>query len=244
MSHDCQRLRIDCVEGPEDVKPSFVVTDPADLPAAVPAALREPLTELGVSQRLANPWLWDAITTAILRQGVHPDRGRRLYRTWCSAYGTIVEGPFGPLTLAPDHTRVLDIQMNTFAVAGTRFHYNALTTAAAQYELHHKEWQHLNAAALAAALTNLPHLEPWTARVAAADFTGDFSIYPHDDLAVRSRAADIVATPGPTGKRTPSARCGPAGAVTTGPNCTPSPSPPSPGESTPDDIQDLNVACR
>ncbi|WP_280883333.1 hypothetical protein [Streptomyces pseudovenezuelae] len=192
MSYDSQGLRIDCVEGPEDVKPSFVVTDPADLPAAVPAALREPLTELGVSQRLANPWLWDAITIAVLRQGVHPDRAVRLYHTWCAAYGINVEGPFGPVYLAPDHSAVLGMPRSSFAVAGVQFHYNALTSAASLYQQHHLEMQRLDAAALADALMSLPHLEPWTARVAAADFTGDFSIYPYDDLAVRSRAADIA----------------------------------------------------
>ena len=194
MSYDSQGLRIDCVEGSEDVKPSFVATDPADLPAAAPAALRSGLTELGVSQRLANPWLWDAITTAILRQVMRADQARKLYRNWCSTYGTAVAGPFCSLAIAPDPTRVLRLPESSFAAVGAKFHRTALQAAAEQYEQHHAAWEHLDATALVAALTGIPRIGPWTARTAAADFTGDFSIYPHDDLAVRTWASQIAPT--------------------------------------------------
>ncbi|MFF4276145.1 hypothetical protein [Streptomyces sp. NPDC001536] len=192
MSHDSQGLRIDCVDGSEDIKPSFCVTDPADLPAAAPATLRDGLVELGVSQRLANPWLWDAITTAILRQVVRADQARKVYRTWCSTYGTDVGGPFGRLAVAPTHTKVLKLAESSFAAVGAKFHRTALQAAAEQYDKHHETWQHLDAAALADVLTTIPRIGPWTARAAAADFTGDFSIYPHDDLAVRTWAAQIA----------------------------------------------------
>ncbi|MEH0576812.1 MULTISPECIES: hypothetical protein [Streptomyces] len=192
MSHDTYGLRVDCVNGSEDFKPSFVVTDPADLPAAAPSALRDGLVELGVSQRLANPWLWDAITTAILRQVVRADQARKLYRTWCKTYGTPVDGPFGPLAVAPTHTRVLELPDSSFAVVGAKFHRTALRAAAEHYERHHDAWRHADAGDLVVALSNIPRIGPWTARAAAADFTGDFSAYPHDDLAVRTWAAQIA----------------------------------------------------
>jgi DNA-3-methyladenine glycosylase II len=192
MSYGNHGLRIDCVKGSEDIKPSFVATDPADLPAAAPAALRNGLTKLGVSQRLANPRLWDAITTAILRQVVRADQARKLYRNWCSTYGTTVDGPFGPLAVAPNHTRVLSLPESSFAAIGAKFHRTALQAAAEQYGQHHETWEHLDATALVTALTGIPRIGPWTAHAAAADFTGDFSIYPHDDLAVRTWAAQIA----------------------------------------------------
>lgn len=192
MSHDTYGLRVDCVDGSEDVKPSFVVTDPAGLPAAAPSALRDGLVELGASQRLANPWLWDAITTAILRQVVRADQARKLYRTWCATYGTAVDGPFGPLAVAPTHTRVLELPDSGFAAVGAKFHRTALQAAAEHYDRHHDAWGHTDAGELAVALTGIPRIGPWTARAAAADFTGDFSIYPHDDLAVRTWAAQIA----------------------------------------------------
>ncbi|MFF9705449.1 hypothetical protein [Streptomyces griseofuscus] len=54
MSHDGDGLHTVCVEGSEDVKPEFVSTDPANLPPAAPAVLRDGLGRLGVTRRLAN----------------------------------------------------------------------------------------------------------------------------------------------------------------------------------------------
>lgn len=192
LSHDAHGLRVDCVDGSEDLKPSFVVTDPADLPAAAPTPLRDGLVELGITQRLANPWLWDAITTAILRQVVRADQARKLYRTWCTTYGTTVDGPFGPLAVAPTHTQVLELPDASFTAIGAKFHCTALQAAAEHYDRHHKAWSQAQASDLVAALTGIPRIGRWTARAAAADFTGDFSVYPHDDLAVRTWAAQIA----------------------------------------------------
>ncbi|WEO92672.1 hypothetical protein A6P39_000160 [Streptomyces sp. FXJ1.172] len=190
--HDRDGLHMACVDGTEDVKPEFVATDLAHLPPAAPAALREGLAALGVTQRLANPWLWDAITTAVLRQVVRADQARKVYRTWCSTYGTTVEGPRGPLAAAPGPDSVLALADEQFAKVGAKFHRTALTAAATHYKRHHNEWEQLKAGALAAALTRIPRIGPWTAAAAATDFTGDFSVYPHDDLAVRTWAAKIA----------------------------------------------------
>ncbi|MDX3383491.1 hypothetical protein PV682_18745 [Streptomyces niveiscabiei] len=192
LSHDRDGLHMTCVDGTEDVKPEFVSTDPAHLPPAAPAALREGLVQLGVTQRLANPWLWDAITTAILRQVVRADQARKLYRTWCSTYGTTVEGPQGGLAVAPVPTGVLDLTDEQFADVGATFHRTALRAAAAAYRQHHTTWERLDPADLVTALTGIPRIGPWTAAAAATDFTGDFSVYPHDDLAVRTWAAQIA----------------------------------------------------
>ncbi|MFF7130453.1 hypothetical protein [Streptomyces sp. NPDC008240] len=192
LSHDRDGLHVACVDGTEDVKPAFVSTDPAHLPPAAPAALREGLARLGVTRRVANPWLWDAITTAILRQVVRADQARKLYRAWCSTYGTTVEGPRGALAVAPAPGEVLTLAEEQFTEVGAKFHRTALQAAAAHYERHHTEWEQLDAGALATALTRIPRIGPWTAAAAACDYTGDFSIYPHDDLAVRTWAAQVA----------------------------------------------------
>lgn len=192
LAHDHRGLHVDCVEGTEDVKPTIVTTDPANVPSAAPQALRTGLHGLGVSQRLANPWLWDAITTAILRQVVRADQARKLYRAWCSTYGTAIEGPFGTLAVAPAHTHVLELADESFAAVGAKFHRTALQAAAEHYERHRTAWEEAPPEDLFAGLTTIPRIGPWTARAAAADFTGDFSVYPHDDLAVRTWAAQIA----------------------------------------------------
>ena len=120
-----------CVQGTEDVKPTFVPTDPACLPATVPAALRAGLDELGVTQRLANPWLWDAISTAILRQVVRADQARKLYRAWCRTFGTTVQGPFGEFAVSPTPADVLALADEEFTGVGAKFHRTVLQAAAA-----------------------------------------------------------------------------------------------------------------
>lgn len=181
-----------CVQGSEDVKPAFLSTDPSALSAGVPAELKSGLDDLGPSQRLANPWLWDAITTAILRQVVRAGQACKLYRVWCRTFGTTVESPVGDLSVAPATTRVLELDDEQFAHIGAKFHRSALRAAATQYERHHTHWQRMDARDLVVALTGVPRIGPWTAAAAVADYTGDFSVYPHDDLAVRTWAAQIA----------------------------------------------------
>lgn len=192
LSWDQEGPRMRCVQGAEDVKPVFVTTDPSCLPGSVPAALKAGLDDLGPTQRLVNPWLWDAITTAILRQVVRAGQARKLYRAWCGAYGTTVESPTGLLALAPTPARVLELDDAQFAAVGAKFHRGALQAAATRYERLHAEWRRLDAPDLVTALTSIPRIGPWTAAAATADHTGDFSIYPHDDLAVRTWAAQIA----------------------------------------------------
>ncbi|MEV7020152.1 hypothetical protein C1708_32965 [Streptomyces sp. DH-12] len=192
VSHDRDGIHTTCVDGTEDFKPKFVSTDPAHLPPTAPASLREGLARLGVTQRLANPWLWDAVTTAILRQVVRADQARKLYRAWCRTYGTTVEGPQGALSVAPAPAVVLGLTEEQFTAVGARFHRTALLAAATEYERKHHAWENLHAGPLATALTCIPRVGPWTAAAAACDFTGDFGTYPHDDLAVRTWAARIA----------------------------------------------------
>lgn len=148
--------------------------------------------DLGATTRLTNPSLWDAITTAVLRQVVRADQARKLYRKWCDSYGTTVQGPDGVLAVAPTPEQVLELADDQFADIGAKFHRSALQAAAAHYQQSALHWQRMNADDLAAALVTVPRIGPWTAAAAACDFTGDFAIYPHDDLAVRTWAARIA----------------------------------------------------
>ncbi|MFF3730768.1 hypothetical protein ACFYXM_10725 [Streptomyces sp. NPDC002476] len=194
VAWDSDGVHLTCVDGSEDVKPTVVTTDPARVPADVPAQLREGLDGLGVTQRLANPWLWDAITTAVLRQVVRAEQARKLYRAWCWGYGSRYTTPYGELTLAPSPAQVLAPTDDEFANIGAKFHSTVLRAAAGLYEANAARWQHLGAPELTAALVRVPRIGPWTAAAAASDFTGDFAVYPHDDLAVRTWAAKIAPT--------------------------------------------------
>lgn len=194
LSWDQEGPHMGCVQGAEDAKPVFVTTDPSCLPGTVPAELRIGLDALGPTRRLANPWLWDAITTAILRQVVRAGQARKLYRAWCGRFGTTVESATGDLFVAPTAARVLELDDEQFTDVGAKFHRAVLQAAATHYERHHSRWGRLDSRDLVAALTSIPRIGPWTAAAATADYTGDFSVYPHDDLAVRTWAAQIAPT--------------------------------------------------
>ncbi|NGO71461.1 hypothetical protein [Streptomyces boncukensis] len=177
------------------VAPPAPRTAPHELPTAPEAApLVQRIATLGHAQRLTNPSLWDAITTAILRQVVRAEQARKVYRRWCANHGRAVDTSVGPLCLAPSPDTVLGLPDEAFAESGTRFHRTALCAAATAYIKHQAAWAQLAPEDLVKALDEIPRIGPWTASAAAADYTGDFSVYPHGDLAVRTWAR--LALPG------------------------------------------------
>lgn len=164
-------------------------TAPHALPTTSGAvSVAQRFATLGTVHRLTNPSLWDAVTTAILRQVVRAEQARKVHRRWCLTHGRAIETPAGPLSLVPDPETVLALPDEAFGEAGTAFHRSALRAAAAAYGEHHDMWEQFTPEGLVKALIEVPRIGPWTASAAAADYTGDFSIYPHGDLAVRTWA--------------------------------------------------------
>lgn len=182
------RVELTCLQGP-GARPAIRTVTADSLPPRTPPCLAAALAELGTVHRLPNPWLWDAITTAILRQVVRAAQARALYRTWCQTHGMSIADDAGKLALPPGPQTVLALPGAAFSEAGTAFHRTTLQAAAAAYLQHADAWSELPPAELADALDTVPGIGPWTARAAAADYTGDFSIYPHGDLAVRTWAS-------------------------------------------------------
>ena len=172
--------------------PTIATTQAHELPARLPRHLGTPLTALGTVIRVANPSLWDALSTAILRQVIRAPQARKVYRAWCSTHGTTVNTPYGQLSVVPEPKTVLGLADDDFTSVGAAFHRTALQAAAAAYLEHAEHWQSLDAEQLATALTAILRIGPWTAAAAASDFTGDFSVYPHHDLAVRTWARRIA----------------------------------------------------
>ncbi|WP_234440434.1 hypothetical protein [Streptomyces rimosus] len=181
-------LRLVGAEG-DGQSPPVLSVAPSILPASRTAAtLVQCLASLGTVQRLTNPSLWDAITTAILRQVVRADQARRVYRSWCQVHGPAVPAESSVLPPCPDPETVLSLCDRQFTEANTTFHRTALRAAAAAYRARHHTWEQLSPDDLVKALQEVPRIGPWTAAAAAADYTGDFAVYPHGDLAVRTWA--------------------------------------------------------
>ncbi|MEU7261011.1 hypothetical protein AB0B21_35200 [Streptomyces rimosus] len=97
---------------------------------------------------------------------------------------------------------MLRLNDQQFAQVGTAFHRTALRAAAAAYRAHHHTWEHLSPDDLVKALREVPRIGPWTAAAAAANYCGDFAVYPHGDLAVRTWARRVAPDhPFPDGER-------------------------------------------
>ncbi|MEU4244233.1 hypothetical protein [Actinoplanes sp. NPDC026619] len=161
-------------------------------------SLGDALAELGPVLRVRNADLWDAIGTAIIRQVIRAGQARVLYQRFCQRYGDSVKSPAESGFLFPTPEKVAGLSASAFTELGMRFKRPALTAAAEAYLSHGTHWQTLPAQDLVTALQVVPRIGPWTAGAAAADFTGNFAVYPYADLAVRTwvgRAAPDVDWP-------------------------------------------------
>ncbi|WP_245562502.1 hypothetical protein [Nocardia araoensis] len=151
------------------------------------------LKAAGVVTRLANPSLWDALATAIVRQVIRAGQARKLYLLFSRAHGQRVSHGDTTAWLFPEPQKILELPDQTFSDIGVAFKRPALQAAARAYLEHGKEWTAMAESAgerlaLIDALQVVPRIGPWTAGAAVADFTNDFSVYPYADLAVRTWA--------------------------------------------------------
>lgn len=150
----------------------------------IPAGLRAALNRLGPVQRVRNADLWDALATAIIRQVIRATQARTMYRALLNAVGQRA----GEQCLPPTAEQVLAMPERAFTALGMAFKRRPLHAAANAYLQYRDEWAVLPADALVKALQTVPRIGPWTAGAAVADHTGDFSLYPYADLAVRTWA--------------------------------------------------------
>ncbi|WP_435611763.1 hypothetical protein [Streptomyces sp. bgisy159] len=190
-NHRSEHLALWPVTGdPAAEQPPVAYTSPIELPAAPEQAapLLDALVRLGTVARLTNTSLWDAIVTAVLRQVVTAKQAARKHRAFYTAYGRTFNTVAGEFATVPTPETVLGIDDDGFAAVGAKFNRNALRAAAEAYLDRGEHWATLDPESLIKELVEVRRIGPWTAAAAAADFTGDFSIYPHGDLAVRTWA--------------------------------------------------------
>ncbi|MBD0709189.1 hypothetical protein BU197_12575 [Streptomyces sp. CBMA291] len=205
-NHQLQHLGLRPVSGNSlSEPPPLAYTSSIELPATPTKAepLFGELVRLGTVAHLKNPSLWDAIVTAILRQVVSAKQAVRKHQAFSSAYGRRFGTTAGELALVPSPKTVLGLSPDEFAAVGTKFNHTALCAAAEAYLDRGEQWSALDPETLVKELVRVPRIGPWTAAAAAADYTGDFSVYPHGDLAVRTwarKAAPGLGLPGTDGE--------------------------------------------
>ena len=159
------------------------------LPDSVPTWLARNLAAMGRVTRFPTPNLWEALATAIIRQVIRADQARLLHHKFRAAHGRRVATAHGDAYLMPDAATVADLPPGAFASLGMRFKCRPLQAAAAAYLEQGAKWRELPPARMVEELQAVPRVGPWTAGAAVADFTHDWTLYPHGDLAVRKWAA-------------------------------------------------------
>jgi DNA-3-methyladenine glycosylase II len=169
---------------------SDVFTAPKTAGCAVPELYTE-LQKLGPVARFRTPDLWEAIASAITRQVIRAEQARQLYQAFCDTYGQQIPLP-DTYTTVPAAETVLGLRDEDFAVIGMTLKRRPMRAAAKAYLEHRLRWQQLDPGLLVRELQQIPHIGPWTAGAAVADFTNDFTYYPCADLAVRTWARRAV----------------------------------------------------
>lgn len=151
--------------------------------------LADSLRSLGSVIRLRNPSLWDAISTAVIRQVIRAGQSKKLYRAFCDAHGEKIPLPDGNLyAIFPAPEIVLELSDHQFSSLGMAFKRRPLRAAAEAYLERGIKWRELVPDVLVAELQTVPRIGPWTAQAAVADWCNDWSLYPYADLAVRTWA--------------------------------------------------------
>ncbi|MCZ0980299.1 hypothetical protein O1L60_18430 [Streptomyces diastatochromogenes] len=175
--------------------PPVAYTSPIELPVAPEEAvpLLDELVRLGTVARLTNPSLWDAIVAAVLRRAGEAGQARQRDHAFRAAYGRGFATPAGELALVPTPEVVLALSDDGFAAAGAAYGGEALRLAAGAYLERGERWSGLAPEELAGELGEIPRLGPSAAAAAAADFTGDFSVSPYGDLALRNSGREVEA---------------------------------------------------
>lgn len=173
------------------VSPTLDTHTPQTLGSQVPAELSQTLLTYGPVHRVRTPDLWEALATAIIRQVIRAEQARLMCQRFCHTHGQ--PGPYGEPAGFPQPEQVLDLSDSDFAELGMKFKARPLRAAAkAMVEYGHK-WQEMYPDTLVAEVQSVPRIGPWTAGAAIADWSGDFSLYPYGDMAVRKWAS--VAAP-------------------------------------------------
>jgi len=194
--HHASDMDMTVIDGPRDGPAPEIIR--VDKPMLVESELGSALASLVPLLRVRNASLWDAIGNAILRQVIKSERARATYQRFCMSGSDPVETPAGLAYLFPDPECVLGLPATTFATLDMSFSRTLLRRAASAYLKDGTTWSRLEPATLVAALQSIPGIGPWTAGASAADFSGDFSVYPYPDNATRTfaqRAAPATVWP-------------------------------------------------
>lgn len=146
-------------------------------PSTLPAILRDipSIRSAGRVHRVRSPHMWDALVPPILRQRLRGTEAVKFYRALCLNHGGTLMTTAGLAVVLPTPEKILTISDEAFGrirLHHKAAHLRAIATACVERA---DEWARLSPNELVCALQTVKHVGTWTARVAVADLTNDFS---------------------------------------------------------------------
>lgn len=167
------------------------VFDPADLPE--PFRSLDAFRGMRRFHRLRNPDIWDALLPPLMHQRTTAKDAAGKYRRLCETYGRTVATDVGPALLAPRPDVVAELSDSDLAAIKLRGKAEPLRAMATAYLARATGWTNLSAGELYGELLTLPYVGRWSAGVATADVTNDFSYYAFSGQYVYARWQELFA---------------------------------------------------
>lgn len=192
-----------CWSSPEHIEEEQVKARLAQLFIALPLpqealmVLPETLATRFRSQmpltHMASPSLGEAVIKAVIRQVISASHARRLLHRFLTVWGpSLFDGETHSYGF-PSLKQIAQLSSESLQAEGLGYKSRLLPRIASDLLEQHIEQQmtHLSHEALVERLQQVKGIGRWTARVAVCDVTGDWSVYPFEDLAVRTWAARL-----------------------------------------------------
>jgi DNA-3-methyladenine glycosylase II len=170
---------------------------PVDLPdraiAHLPTSLAEKLNNIAPLVHIASASLEEAIVKAIIRQVISAGHAKTLIHRFITRFGECYEYEGFLCYRFPTPERIIASPLEDLISCGLGFKAKLIKSVIEKLEEDGLRGMLGNASIN----TTLEHLQgikgigQWTAHITVSDITGDWSLYPFDDLAVRTWASKL-----------------------------------------------------
>ena len=158
--------------------------------AQIPAPLARRFLEQAPLVHIASASLGEAVIKAVIRQVISAPQAKKLLHRFITQYGPTLE--YGGATMYGFPSLACMVDLVPEALLSCGLGYKARIIPRIARDLLEQGWEEqLPQISTETAVTLLQHVKGigrWTARVAMCDLTGDWSVYPYEDLAVRTWA--------------------------------------------------------
>ncbi len=161
--------------------------------AQIPATLARRFLEQAPLVHIASASLGEAVIKAVIRQVISAPQAKKLVHRFITQYGPTLQYEGVTVYGFPSLACMMDLAPEALLACGLG--YKARLIPRIARDLLENGWEEqlpqVSTETAVALLQHVKGIGRWTARVAMCDLTGDWSVYPYEDLAVRTWAARL-----------------------------------------------------